>query len=71
VADLKPKPGEIVEVAALPACDFCGDGTQAEYDFRTCFGSWANGCRNHWGHYRATYRLGVGNGQRLIVRKSA
>jgi hypothetical protein len=66
----KPKPGHVVEVATLPACDFCGDGTPAAYDFRTGFGGWANGCEAHWLAYRADPSTGVGNGQRLIARNA-
>lgn len=55
------------KVTTLPTCDFCGE--QAEYDFRTYGGSWANGCDRHWRRNRATEGLGTGNGQRLVLRQ--
>jgi hypothetical protein len=63
--------GDTTTVSKLPACDFCaheGRGLiAATYDFRTSMGPWANACEQHWRQYRATTRLGTGNGQRLVV----
>lgn len=62
--------GTEVEVAFLPMCDFCDvRSTPAEYDFRTLFGSWANGCEEHYLAYRMHKELGVGKGQRLVLKK--
>jgi hypothetical protein len=63
--NLNPKPGYVVVMESLPACDFCGE--TARYDFRSLNGSWAYGCFLHWSQYGATASLGVGNGQRLIT----
>ncbi len=63
-----PKPGEVVEVESIPACDFCGDGTPGPYDFRTKLGPWANGCERHWIEMRAEPGLGVGIAQLWITR---
>ncbi len=65
--------GTQVTVVKLPFCDFCdfcgqnGLETTAEYDFRTVFGPWANGCEAHYLQHRATTALGTGNGQKLVV----
>jgi hypothetical protein len=57
-----------VTVTALPACDFGPE--PAEYDFKTKFGPWANGCERHWKEMRAFPTLGTGQGQKLVVRQS-
>jgi hypothetical protein len=62
----EPVPGKVVEVAALPPCDFCGD--PAAYDFRTARGPWAYGCERHYAEHRADPQLGVGSGQLLLLR---
>ena len=57
-------------VERLPDCDFCkeeGIKRPARYDFRTSFGSWANGCARHFEKQAATPELGEGNGQRLLL----
>lgn len=64
----KPEPGRVVEVSEIPDCNFCQDGTPGPYDFRTVFGSWANGCEVHWLQHRAHPDLGVGHGQLWILR---
>lgn len=57
-----------VTVAALPTCDFCDvRTTPAEYDFRTLFGPWANGCEEHYLMHRLHDDLGTGKGQKLVV----
>jgi hypothetical protein len=64
---LVAKPGHVVEVSALPACDFCG--APATWDIPTYRGPWANACDEcepAW-HARPG-ATGVGVGQRLIVR---
>lgn len=54
-----------VTVAKLPACNI-HEGRPAVYDFRTLQGLWMYGCEEC---YRAYGRgLGVGLGQRLVVR---
>lgn len=63
----RPEPGKVVVVPEIPSCNFCQDGTPGPIDFRTTFGSWANGCEAHWEQCRATSTLGVGNGQRWIT----
>jgi hypothetical protein len=54
---------------AIPRCDFCGEDGKtipAEYDFRTSFGFWANGCERHYRAYRGDRELGTGKGQRIV-----
>ena len=63
---MKPKPGFVVEVPALPKCDFCG--RDARYDFRTSKGPWAYGCDEHWRAW-GSGSLGVGIGQMLITHE--
>lgn len=73
-ASLKPRPGHVVDVAALPGCDICkthrpAQNVPATWDCPTIFGSWANLCdicQPRYGAYPG--RTGVGIGQRLIVR---
>ena len=59
------KPHTEVVVSKLPKCDFCSK--QAQYDFKTRMGPWANGCLMHFKMYG--YRLGLGKGQKLILRR--
>lgn len=47
-------------------CDFCPK--QAEYDFKTQMGPWANGCLEHYETYRLYLNLGTGMGQKLVVQ---
>lgn len=63
-----PIPGVLCIVDELPGCDFCADGTEGPYDFRTKEGYWAHGCEYHWMANRASKDLGVGNGQYWMVR---
>ena len=62
-------PGTVVAVDALPVCDFCGK--TAHYDFQTIHRPWAYGCEPCYLDNRAHPVLGVGWGQRLIVREVA
>lgn len=58
-------------VAQLPLCDICdhSDGpVYAEYDARLIYGGWANLCEGHFRRYTSG-RLGVGYGQRLVVKE--
>lgn len=63
----RPEPGKVVVVGSIPGCDFCLNGTPGPFDFKTTFGPWAHGCEAHWMQYRASARLGVGQGQRWIT----
>ena len=59
-------------VKSLPECDFCSVKdveTDAQYDGRTVFGSWANMCIAHFGQYGTG--LGTGRGQELVVKPVA
>jgi len=62
-----PKPGFTVVVDAIPACNFCTDGTPGPYDFATKFGPWANGCQDHYDLYKAHPDLGIGKGQLWVT----
>ena len=57
-----------VTVAALPECDFCKDGTLANYDGKTALGPWGYMCDAHF----CMYGIGVGTGygQRLLLAGS-
>jgi hypothetical protein len=55
-------------VSNLPQCDFCGK--DAEYDFSTVLGPWANGCEKCYKKYRRHAELGIGKGQKLILKSS-
>jgi hypothetical protein len=60
-----------VYVSRIPECDFCakeGKHVPARYDAATNLGPWANMCDDHFMVY-ARYGLGLGKGQRLILRK--
>jgi hypothetical protein len=62
--------GCITKVTTLPTCDFCrevGIERPARYDFRSRFGSWANGCVEHYERHRASRILGTGHAQLLIA----
>jgi hypothetical protein len=61
-----PVPGLVVAVRELPKCNFCEE--TAHFDFATKAGPWAFGCSYHYFKYRAVANLGVGKGQRLVVR---
>jgi hypothetical protein len=60
------------KVARIPSCNFCSeDGltVPAQYDFKTKQGPWAYGCADCWEEYRAYPHLGMGKGQKLVLRK--
>ena len=60
--------GTEARVHALPKCDFCKDTdttVEAAYDGRTPYG-WAYMCEAHWTEH-GPGRVGLGNGQRLVV----
>lgn len=54
-----------VQVATMPPCDLCGDGTEARFDARIPGSSWANLCKRHFD--AAGCRLGTGLGQELTT----
>ncbi len=58
-----------VEVERLPACDICsqqGQHAKAHYDGKTLMGPWGYMCKPHF--EALGVGLGLGRGQRLIVR---
>lgn len=59
--------GTVAYVTKLPDCDFCVQ--LAQYDFKTISAAWANGCETHYEVYRMHRELGVGKGQKLVVKK--
>jgi hypothetical protein len=61
---------EVIEVSRLPVCDFCQDGTLAEYDFKSRMGPWGNGCAKHWIAFAASPKLGTGYGQMLVASET-
>lgn len=66
-----PENGTIAYVNTAKKCDFPHAGEEvrdAEYDFRTVSGQWANGCEPHYLHYRMHNMLGLGKGQKLVTR---
>jgi hypothetical protein len=58
-------PGLVVAMTELPKCNFCAE--TAHFDFVTK-AAWAYGCSQHYFQHRAYTSLGVGKGQRLVVR---
>jgi hypothetical protein len=52
------------KVNTMPACDF-HDACQAQYDFKTSMGPWANGCQIAFDENGG--RLGTGRGQKLVL----
>lgn len=59
------KAKDVAVVDRLPTCDFCTE--PAEYDaMLPLYRTWANVCRRHFIEYEC--RLGVGFGQKLIVK---
>ena len=59
-------------VDELPPCDLCkmeGKNEPAEYDARTRTGQWGNLCQDHFDQQGC--RLGLGFGQKLVLRGSA
>src|SRR6185437_5729972 len=62
---------QYVLVADLPVCDYChakGVGKLAEYDFQTTYLYWANGCAEHYEMNRRYDTLGLGKGQKLVLK---
>ena len=57
---------EEVEVSHIPKCDICGE-VDAQYDGKTTSGPWANMCHKCMSQHGVG--LGLGKGQRLILRK--
>lgn len=67
----KLEPHKVILVDSIPDCDFCasrGDTKPGPYDFRTVFGMWGNGCKEHWMQYAASPTLGTGNGQLWVTK---
>lgn len=59
-------------VDELPDCGLClyeGKKEPAEYDAKIPGSSWANLCQKHFDHFGCS--LGLGRGQRLVLRGSA
>jgi hypothetical protein len=64
---IMPKPIKAdheVEVARIPECQLCDDGTLADYDGRTKSGRWGYMCEAHM--KSDGVGTGLGRGQRLI-----
>lgn len=57
---------ETAVVEVLPSCDVCKE--QATYDAKTVFGAWANLCQTCFNSFGI--KLGLGYGQRLVVREN-
>lgn len=57
---------EEVEVEVKPICDICH--ALADYDARTKYGVWAYLCKRHF--EEIGIGLGLGKGQRLMIKKS-
>jgi hypothetical protein len=57
--------GKTAYIAVAKKCDFCDKS--ANYDFKTSWGPWANGCDDHYLQHRAYEKLGTGKGQLLVV----
>lgn len=69
MSSIKPKSGTLAYVSVVPECDFCGTNHQeALYDFKTKMGPWAFGCEAHYVANRAHPELGIGKGQKLVLR---
>ena len=64
---LIPRPGHVVEMTSIPACDICG--RPATWDAPTKDGPWAWLCDTHERRLHVyPGRTGMGIGQRLIPR---
>ena len=50
-----------------PRCDLCGK--PARYDFATTHGVWAYGCQTCYEQFRLYPDLGMGKGQKLVLKK--
>lgn len=59
--------GEYVEVSSLPLCDVC-ERLPAFYDTKTVHGPWGYLCKVCY-QIHGVGRLGVGYGQRLILKE--
>ena len=58
---------KVIQVTKLPLCNFDHKApTDAEYDFKTVLGPWANACEQHFHQYSPNSQLGLGVGQMLI-----
>lgn len=58
----------VARVGSLPVCSFCPD--LAGFDFKSIFGPWAYGCKEHYFMFRQFNTLGLGKGQKLeLVRR--
>lgn len=55
-------------VDELPTCDMPGCDEPAEYDAATRSGQWGNLCQTHFDDQGCS--LGLGKGQKLVVRSS-
>lgn len=64
----RPKPGHVVALPSLPACDICKEFTPARWDGPTVMGAWAYMCQKHAKMYHVGKgeQTGVGIGQYLI-----
>lgn len=51
----------------LPKCSFCA--SKARFDFKASWGQWSYGCTDHYVFHRMYESLGVGKGQRLILKE--
>lgn len=61
-----------VEVARIPNCDLCHQhhrATPAVVDGKTVYGPWAHMCEDHYED--VGIGLGLGRGQRLILRATS
>lgn len=56
-----------VEVTSLPKCDMCDKPAYA--DGKTQFGPWGNMCKTHFAMFGVG--LGLGKGQRFVLKKEA
>lgn len=67
------KNGTEAYISELPDCQFAHTLTnrpKAEYDFRTTDGRWGYGCDRHWRMHRLHTELGLGKGQKLVVKST-
>jgi hypothetical protein len=58
----------IAKVARIPKCQFDNCAQPAEYDFKTTEGPWAYGCKEHFNLHAKYDLLGMGKGQKLVLR---
>jgi hypothetical protein len=60
-----------VEMTTLPDCDICkkqGRKHKAQYDAKMAAGPWAYMCQLCWSMFGASPKLGIGIGQKLVLR---